>query len=258
MKHVFTFLLLFLCLWTLSAQTGYRIEVNIDNYQEPNLYLGYHYGDKTMVQDTAEAAAPGTFVFSGDEPLAGGLYLIIMAPDNNYFQILVDEDEQNYSISTVAENPSGNIQFTGAPDNELFYKYLGFLGDKRPLAQNIQQQMAASQDDAEKAKLQAQLEQINRDVTQYQKDLVAQYPESLTALIIQANMPMEDVPEFTGTEEEQQEKRWYYTREHFLTTWTFPIRAYSVRPSCSSRWRPTWKNCIFRYRILSSRLSTMC
>ena len=127
----------FLCSFDVNAEVsngGHQISIQLTNYDEPQLFLGYHYGDKQYLQDTVEKNDAGFFVFEGEEPLPPGVYLVVMAPDNKYFQLLVTNEEQNFKVFVNAENPTRDIRFENAPDNQLFYEYLSFLEEKKPLA----------------------------------------------------------------------------------------------------------------------------
>ena len=93
MKH---FLLLFA--WITSStlfanipiDSGYHITVSIEDYQNDTLLLGQHYGNQQYLKDTAYRNDEGLFVFEDDEDLPGGVYLMVLKPDNNFFQLLVN------------------------------------------------------------------------------------------------------------------------------------------------------------------------
>lgn len=200
--------------WTLNAQTGYAIEAEIKGYEEEELYLGYYYGNKQYLVDTAQAKG-GKFLFEGDEPLEPGVYLVVMAPDNSFFQILVAENEQQFAFRTTKEEPSANMKLDYAPDNKLFYEYMQFLDKQKPAAEAIGKAMEAATSEKEKKRLENKRAKLDEEVRQYQEALIAEYPETLTAAIIKANLPLE-MPEFEGTEEEVQLKRWRYTQKHYF------------------------------------------
>jgi thiol-disulfide isomerase/thioredoxin len=214
MKLLLSSLFGLLMLTALTAQEGYRIEVDIDGYSEPELYLGYHYGEKQYLQDTALLNDEGKFVFEGEELLPGGVYLVVMAPDNNFFQLLVTEGEQRYNLSTNAATPSQSTVFENAPDNTLFYDYLRFLDKQKPEAEQLGKEIAEAEGKA-KEKLEAKRAKLDEKVQDYQRSIIEKHPTSLTAAIINANMPL-DVPEYEGEEKEVQRKKWMYTREHYF------------------------------------------
>ncbi|HKK74846.1 MAG TPA: redoxin domain-containing protein [Saprospiraceae bacterium] len=214
MQRIYLLLAFFICTISAFAQNGYQIKVDIEGYNQENLYLGYYYGDKTLIQDTTQVDTDGTFTFSGDNPLAPGMYLVVLAPDNNFFQLLIEEDEQQFQIKTQKDQLTEAIQFSGSPTNKLFYDYLAFLGSVRPKAQAISQEMQEA-GEQRKATLQNDLDKINQQVVDYQQNILQQHPESFTALIIRSNQGVE-TPDFSGTEEEKQMQSWYYTRRHFF------------------------------------------
>ena len=194
------------------AQSGHDISIKINGYEQTELYLAYHLGDKQYISDTVKVEEDGTFRFKGDGPLEGGVYLVVMAPDNNFFQILVDDKNQQFSLVTEKDDPAAKIQFTGSEDNALFYEYLAFINSRRPEAERLGKAIASA-NEADKAKLQKEQEQLNTTVIDFQRKLVADHPTTLTAAIIRANLPF-DTPDFEGTEDEVQMQRWRYTQSH--------------------------------------------
>lgn len=214
MKFLLSSLIGLFMLTTLTAQEGYRIEIDIEGYDQSELYLGYHYGEKQYLKDTASVNSQGKYVFEGDEALPGGVYLVVMAPDNNFFQLLVSEEEQRFSMQTNAENPAQYATFRNAPDNTLFYEYMRFLDEQKPAADKLSQQMEAAEGKA-KERLQAKRQKLDEKVQNYQRSTIEKHPNTLTAAIIKANMPI-DVPEYEGEKQKVQRKKWMYTREHYF------------------------------------------
>ena len=94
---------LFLALFALTtwAQDGYEIKIEIEGYEQPELYLAYYLGDKQYIQDTVQRAKDDSFTFSSEEALPGGIYLVVMAPNNEFFQILVDDKNQRFGVNTI-------------------------------------------------------------------------------------------------------------------------------------------------------------
>ncbi len=215
MKKISTLLAVCCMVFAVSANDGHDIKIKLENFTEKELYLGYHYGDKQYLRDTASLDADGYFVFKGEESLPGGVYLIVMPPGNEYFQILLTEGEQHFTVVADAKEPVKGIRIEGSADNKLLYDYLNFISERRPEADDIRTKLGAAADAAERAALEKRQEEINQEVEQYQQDIVRNHPNTLTAAIIRANIPMEQ-PEFSGTEEEIQMQRWRYSIAHFF------------------------------------------
>lgn len=202
--------------FSVNAKDGYEIKIKIDGFQEKEIFLGYYFGDKQYLKDTTEMDKDGYFVFKGDEALEGGIYLMVLPPDNSFFQVLINPDEQHIEVHTDIKDLVANMKVTGSPDNSLFYDYLHFLGAQRPKADNLKKEIdAAGEDEKKKEALTKQLQGIDGDVTRYQLELIKNHPKSLTAALIQTNMP-HDIPEFEGEGKELEIKRWEWMKKHYF------------------------------------------
>ncbi len=213
------FIGLFLCLGisvVTFAQEGYEIKIKLDNFSEDEAYLGYHLADKQYILDTVQVGADGYFTFAGEEELLGGMYLLVMPPDNNYFQLVLSEGDQRFTVETDATAPTKNIKIEGSPDNQRFYEYLAFLDEKRPQSDELNEALKTAQEAGRNADdIRTQLEQLNEAVKQKQLSVVENYPNSMTAAIIRANLSY-DMPEFEGEGQALQMKQWRWMQQHYF------------------------------------------
>jgi hypothetical protein len=104
-KSIFLINFLLLTSFFATADSGYEINISIEGYDQKECYLGYFFGDKQYLKDTAQVDAKGVFTFKGEESLDAGVYLIVLPPDNQFFQLLVNEGEQHFSIQTNYKIP---------------------------------------------------------------------------------------------------------------------------------------------------------
>lgn len=214
-KKYFYFLLsLTFCTINLIGQTGYNIEVTLDNYDQEKLMLGYHYGDKQYIKDSVKINEEGKFIFKGEEDLDAGVYLVVMPPDNQYFQLLVDKKEQHFTVKTDAKSPTAKMEVSGSSDNELFIDYMNFLAQKRPEAEGLKKELAAASEGAKPA-IQAKLEIINKEVKAFQNKVVNDNATTLTAALVKSGIEV-PMPTFEGTEKEVQLKRYYHYKDHYF------------------------------------------
>ena len=78
MKYVLTLTVaLLLTIASFAGGKGYDLKIHVNGNTDSICYLGYYYGDKQYLIDTV-LVKNGKFSFSGDEPLDGGIYLIVM------------------------------------------------------------------------------------------------------------------------------------------------------------------------------------
>ncbi|MFZ4543149.1 MAG: redoxin domain-containing protein [Saprospiraceae bacterium] len=215
MKRIFIFILL--CnFFTAFAQKGYEIKVKLDNYAEKQLLLGYHFGEKQYIKDTTQLGTDGFFTFKGDKPLDGGMYLVIMLPDKNYFQMVISDKEQNFTLATDAAKAVEKAKFKNAPDNELFFGYMNWLTAKREGAEKIKEGMKKDSSDIKKLKeWQDKLDKIDKEVKDYQWEIIKKNPTTTTALLLKGSL---DVPilEFPGEEKDVQEKKYWWYKAHYF------------------------------------------
>ena len=66
----------------------YEIKVKIKNTQDTACYLAYYYDDQKYIEDTSYINTKGEFVFSGEDTLGGGIYLIV-TQNKTYFEIII-------------------------------------------------------------------------------------------------------------------------------------------------------------------------
>ncbi|HFA49090.1 MAG TPA: redoxin domain-containing protein [Bacteroidetes bacterium] len=199
-----------------SQKIGYQIKLKVDNFEETEAYLGYFFGDKQYIKDTAYVEQDGQFYFEGNEKLDPGIYIVVLPPDNQYFQILVGEDEQWFSVETKAPGFDANMKIKGSKDNQLFYSYLNYLNEKRPEAKALREKLEAEKDEKKKAKLEEKLKTIDDGVKAYQQKIVSQNPQTMTAAVIKANLPL-DIPEFKGKDKTESDMMaFYWMRKHWF------------------------------------------
>ncbi len=211
---------LLLCLLgtqSFAQEKAYRIKVEAEGFQGDTVYLGYYLYDREYLVDTA-IAQNGKVVFEGDEPLPAGMYLVVFPPQFQFFQVLLPEKDQRFSVKTTfGEDMAYDLKFEGSKDNELFMEYVLFLRDQREPAQKLQQAIQAEENERKRKKLEEEMEALNEKVGAYQKDFIEKHKGTLAATFVKANLPV-DIPDFADIkdDEERQVARWQYTKKHYF------------------------------------------
>ena len=215
MKLLFYVCLCYACLFTGSdAQAqGFSISVTAPGFEGDAVYLAYYLADRQYVQDTA-VLENGMFTFTGDEQLNAGFYLVVFPPTNQYFQLLIDEGKQDIHVTVNAERIQRPVEIRGSDESLRFYDYVDFVSALRPEAESLRDQIQSATG-SEKQKSQAKLDKINGQVDQRQLQEMRERPRSLTAMLIGANREITP-PEFKGTDEEVNEQRFNYYRQHYF------------------------------------------
>lgn len=199
-----------------SSGPGYKIRVKLENYASPELIIGFHYGEKQYVKDTATLGADGFFTFEADTLFPPGVYLLVLKPDNSFIQILLDEKNQQMTITTDAKDSVNKMKVKGSQDNEIFYEYLRYLNKQRPEADTLRAQLGRVKGNpVDSARIAGKISDIDKSVKKIQQELIAKYPNSLAGKIVKAAVDPE-VPEFTGEEAEVARKKFNWIRAHYF------------------------------------------
>jgi len=200
------FFLVCLVSTALGLQAQLDVKVEVENYPGDTLYLGYYYANKQYFLDTA-IRSNDVFRFESEENIPEGLYLLYNPLSRKYHDLIVN-DQQKFSIKTDSSFRMQDISFKGSQENADFYDYIRFISEMRSQAQEWQEKLPDEH-------AQKKLSKINKRVRDRQDEMVKQYSASISGLIIRNGQEVE-FPEFEGTEEEVQQQKYQYFKNHFL------------------------------------------
>lgn len=204
----------------LSATYGqavtHDIKIKVNGYAGEYVTIANNLLDKQYVVDTLYKSDDGYFHLSDTNELKKGIYLVVLSPNNNYFQFLVGNEKPFFSLETTAKE-IGKVKTKGSKENQEFYDYLGFLEQQRvkdlPLKEAVEKEGVT---EAEKEKISARRQAINAEVEVYQQKVITEKPESFVAAIISANLPVTP-PDFKeASDEERPTKQWRYVQDHYF------------------------------------------
>lgn len=206
---------------------GHEIRVKINGFDRSEVFLAYQMGGKTYVQDTGYKSNDGYFVFSGNEELPAGIYLVVMPPENKYFELLIDKKNQRFSCETSQVTPIESMKVKGSTDNTLFYEYNNYLIPKVKKLKSLQAMIEEGQ--PENALAEKQLKQLREEIRKYTDNLIATHAGTVFSLFLRSTQPAEaNMPDFEGDEMEVNKRRlaWARTRwfDHMSLSNAFFVR----------------------------------
>ncbi|PKP12116.1 MAG: DUF5106 domain-containing protein [Bacteroidetes bacterium HGW-Bacteroidetes-4] len=179
-----------------SLAQGYQIKVHLDNLADSTIYLGYYYGDKQYAKDTLILDNKGNGTFTGNEPLDGGIYFVLL-PGNLFFELVVDK-YQKFSVSTKYNGNPGdlvkNLSSKDSPEMGLYLNYQQFMTRQSEKAIDIRDRLKLVLPENEKQKLNDSLQILHQQVKDKWNEIETRHPESLLASILKINKEVE-VPE---------------------------------------------------------------
>ena len=202
---------------TTWGQNGYSYTVTVKGMEDTILLLGHNYADKQYVVDTAQTDASGKAVFSGDKPLPGGVYMIVMHRlANKYFELIVDEP--SFSITTDASDITGKMVIEGSEENQLMYEDLRFIAAQRQKVDRINKELETlDAGDSKRTQLEAERTNINDSVLAWRARIFEQYPDAFYTKMLKAAQDVV-VPEAPVKADGTTDKYfgYYYVRQHFF------------------------------------------
>lgn len=216
------FLLAFLPVWAL-AKDGYNITVKIDGMKGKELLLGYYFGDKQYIKDSAVTDATGKVVFKGKQPLQGGVYLIASGDRQLLFDFIVTEQE--FTLETDTDEFVQHMKVKGSPENEAFFAYSRFTTEMAIQATEVERKMkkARSENDtATERKSKELMNDYDKRVRDYRSNVIKEHPDFLMSKLFKM---MEDVyiPPAPIMENGQKDSmfQYHYYHEHFFDNFDF-------------------------------------
>ena len=211
---IFTLFCIVLTSLNLSAQVD--IDFEVEGYNSDTLLLAYYYADKVLITDTLYSEGDNKFNYKSDSLLPYGMYLAVSPSGDYFYQLLIDGDDQEFyvNINSERERP---ILFKGSDENLMFYEYMHFLTVSRGEIAKLDQ--ALSTTDSTMISITDQLQKdkmnVNKLVEDRQEEILTDHPNSVTSLLLKSNMPFE-FPEFTGTPEELEIKKYRYYKDRYF------------------------------------------
>ncbi|MBO0948887.1 DUF4369 domain-containing protein [Fibrella forsythiae] len=177
------------------ASSGFRIEGRIQGMRDTTITLAHYFGyNQSIPKDTARIDSDGRFVFEGNKPLPGGLYIVIPPmKKQRYIELVLAVGTSRFSFETDTVNFVGNMRVTGSPDNEAFYAYQKQMGALAEENKAIELQAQFRPDKVAQLNLQRQSVELKQRVRQVQKQYIGM-PDSLFVPKLLRAMKDPDVP----------------------------------------------------------------
>lgn len=186
------------------ASAQFKITVKLDDYKSDTVILGYRLGKQTYVKDTVTTKnSKGEYVFEGSKTLEGGVYLLLVKPNNNYFEFLVanSEEQKNLYIQTTVGDGKDmvkDLKIKNSKENELFLEYLHYLRKQQEKTKPLQDEMAKAKeakDSLKEKEILTKLQAVDEEVKTFQNQFVVKNAQALIAKLILAsetpNVPKE-------------------------------------------------------------------
>lgn len=164
------------------TQNGHQIKVTLKPFTSGYLYLGHHFGSKQYIIDSVAINNKSEVIFSGKEPLPGGVYMVIFPGKNGWFEMLVDK-QQHFSVTADTSDLIGKTQFIQSPDNQLFQSYQKVAQEKGKAVAALQKRLKENPSDPGSAEIRSKIAALNKEMQQYREQFIKAHPAHLLTAI---------------------------------------------------------------------------
>ncbi len=195
-------------LYAQDTINSYEFKFKIEHTENDTLYLANYLGKKLYYFDTAYADNKGITVFNGKK-IPPGVYAIVTSGPK-YFEIIVKEPK--IEIETTTDNFVTNMKVIQSDENKAFYEYINYVNKRKLESIPLSKKWSDSTiSEKEKKQLKSQLDEIDREVKQFQKDFDKKYyPKLFAAQLMGVNYDVE-IPDSI-----KKENRYFYFKSHYF------------------------------------------
>jgi thiol-disulfide isomerase/thioredoxin len=183
--------LLFSCiLMSTSCIFGQKLRFKIGNQKDTTVHLIKYFGKNLYYADTAVLKG-GYVEFDGSKQAAG--IMGVLLPGQTYFEFIYNNEE--VSLETTAPNFVETMKVKKSDENKVFIDYIKYISTKKSDAGKLSEQRSKLKgEDATYKELSEKIDLINKDVIDYQTNLIKVNPGKLVAKIVKMSMDI-NIPE---------------------------------------------------------------
>ncbi len=243
MKQIVQVLFLTLFSFALYAQ-GYQITVRYKPVEKGYLYLGYYFGEKKFLQDSALLQPNGYAVFSGKEKLTGGLYIIVDPAKQKFFDLLIDREQDfELQIDTASFHISS---ITGSNENNYLEAYKQATSRFFQNYQGWQTDLAAAKTKKDSTTIQTKMNQAVQASQQWRDSFINVHPDSYLSLLFR--LMKEPAYHITNAKTKQDSiLAFYQYKKSYWTNISFADERLLRTPMFEQRLNRYFENVVYRH-----------
>lgn len=242
----------FLTSFAFAQEAAYKIEVKMPvAATQGKVNLAHYFGNSQYIRVDSAFSENGVITFTGNEPLKGGMYLIVYSPNQFYdFVVTGKSDEQFIKIEADTADYVGTVKFTNSPDNELLFNYRRYLKSKSDEARAVQAEGGLKEDPASQELVRIKMQALQKEVNEYMAKTVSENSGTFAAKVINANiepvLPSEaDIPMLPSGKKDSTYLFRYY-KSHFFDNIDFSDERLLKTPFVQTRLDKYFKDLVYQ------------
>ena len=142
---------------------GYSINIRINGIESSEVFLIKYFGERKLMVDSTFVDETGHGIFSKDNMLSSGIYIVII-DEKKYFEILIGDDDE-FNVETDTTELFFDLKIVGASESEAFLKHQQNIVKKQKLSAFLYNSLnSMEQGDSRRAELENKLDQLKTDI----------------------------------------------------------------------------------------------
>ncbi|MCX7743500.1 MAG: DUF5106 domain-containing protein [Flavobacteriales bacterium] len=196
MKKIFiAIILLMIFVGGYNAQgiTNYSYKFKINGLKDTVCYLGFHFGEKKFVRDTARINSKGEVEFKKkNDTIPGGIYLFVL-PNKRWFEFVINEP--SFYIETDTIDLAGHAKIKGSVENQIWFDYLKKMAAFQKEIEPLRKERDSLDKQSPRYKdLDKKLGEINQQINKYREDIMEKNKGTFMAYLFKVMKDVE-IPE---------------------------------------------------------------
>lgn len=207
-------LLLLLITFSSSLSFSQTLKFKVMGQKDTTVHLVKYYGQKLFYADTAEIKS-GVVQFDGKKQVPGMFALLL--PGQKMFEFIYNNEE--VYIETALPTLVESMKVRKSEENLLFVEYVQLITDRKKKVNELSEQREKLEKDTEEYKtITTQIDNISKEVTDYQKDIIEKHPTKLVSkmILMSIDVTIPDAPKDENGNITDSNFQFNYYRSHYF------------------------------------------
>ena len=241
------------------AQTAPSQKITINLKGAPNgkyVQLAHYYGNNQYIKVDSSLVSENQIIFSSDEPYKGGVYHLVLYPDQ-YYDFVISGDEPNFSFSADTTDFVQSVKFTNSKENEILFSYRKYIVNKSNEARSLSEQIGKEADFSKKKALQQKLSTLQKEAAEELNKIIQTNQTLFSSKVLKANIDPK-TPETLPTLPNGRPDSTYlfnYYKNHFFDNIDFSDERFLRTPVLQTRVERYFKDLVYQ---VSDSIITDC
>lgn len=208
-----------------TARDGYRIQLKIEGTTDTVVYLAHYFGKSLPTiykMDSAKINKKGIAIFNKTEQITGGLYMMLPASRNAYFEFILNNGD-DLSLSADMQALPDKLKAPGSAENEDFFGYQRYLKGYAKKQEAYKEMLAKATTKADTTAVQDKSLADYKQLEEWRKKFAQDKPQSFISRIFRAaeKPQIPEGPHYLPNGKIDSNFAWRYYRSHFWDGFDF-------------------------------------